>query len=208
MSAAPRASGDHRRRQPCWLPARTRRRRPAFRTVPAWSLILPNTFAVYSTTHRVPVVVVRHPSLWELGPLYRYRYRRTNSSFAMPHASTPASIIIMQELAVQLQPRLKPPSGPTPTVPTIMAAIALARGDASSARAACKMVEDVPKSARDRVQQLAERARPLLPASDLLPQPPSSEPTLTPPQVLPNLVPGIDQVFDAWADDGRKCGHR
>ena len=46
MSAAPRASGDHRRRQPCWLPARTRRRRPAFRTVPAWSLILPNTFAV------------------------------------------------------------------------------------------------------------------------------------------------------------------
>ena len=36
MSAAPRASGDHRRRQPCWLPARTRRRRPAFRTVPAW----------------------------------------------------------------------------------------------------------------------------------------------------------------------------
>ena len=70
----------------------------------------------------------------------------------------------LQDLATSLQSRLKSANGPLPTVPTIMAAILLYRGDAKTTRAACRLVERVPQSARDRVRQLAARVRSLLDA--------------------------------------------
>ena len=66
-------------------------------------------------------------------------------------------------LALRLQVQLKPKSGPTPLIPTIVAAILAARDPSLGARGACRLVPDLDgNSAHSRVAKLVRKVLPLL----------------------------------------------
>ena len=66
-------------------------------------------------------------------------------------------------LALRLRVQLKPKSGPTPLIPTIVAAILAARDPSLGARGACRLVPDLDgNSAHSRVAKLVRKVLPLL----------------------------------------------
>lgn len=108
----------------------------------------------------------------------------------------------VRALAACLQAQLKPRSGPSPLVPTIVAAILAARDPSLSARQACRLVVDLDEaSAHSRVAKLVRKVRPLL-ATDgelsvcdqrtqTVPHLACIQPPILPHQQLPLLQPPL-----------------